>query len=80
MKTEYIELEINGIEVGAKVEYEFHKASRGLREGGLQIEPDEAAHVEIYSLYVALDDNEFHEIDLPEAVLNGIAEEIMEAL
>lgn len=39
-------------EIEVTVEYDYHKASRGARERGtgLQLEPDEPASIEIYSV------------------------------
>ena len=76
----FTELEINGYEVGCKIEYTYHKARKGAREGGLQLEPDEQASVEVYSVYIALEDNKFHEIELPDVITDDLANKILEEL
>lgn len=80
LDTTFTEIEINGYGVGAKVEYTHHKARRGAREGGLQLEPDEPASIEVYSVYIALDDAKFYEIELPEIIIDDLADKIMDGV
>jgi hypothetical protein len=41
-----------GSEVTVDIDYQFHRAVRGARErGGLQVEPDEPAHVEVNAVW-----------------------------
>jgi hypothetical protein len=41
-----------------EVDYEYHKAHRGAREGGLQLEPDEDSGVEIEGITTSCDIHE----------------------
>jgi hypothetical protein len=52
MSTFKTAIEQDEIEVPIVVRYQFHRALEGSRDGyrGLKLEPDEPAHIEIYSI------------------------------
>ena len=71
-------------EFWAEVDYISIPFSKGAREAyGMQIEPDEPAHIEIEAVRVCYDpDNQsgkYYPIDLPSVVLEDIMQEIEEA-
>lgn len=72
-------LEINGYQFDMRVVYKFYAGSEGRIDGGVPIEPNEAAKVEIERVAIEHGDNgNFFEIDLPQIVLDDIADKILQ--
>jgi len=69
-------LHIQGFEYEARADHTYIPANAGKMAFGEKMEPDEPAHVEIYSIEYL--DDEYKQIDLPEEVVREIAKEIKE--
>lgn len=73
-------LEINGYQFDMRVMYKFYAGSKGKRnEYGVPVEPDDPSSVEIERVAIEHGDNgNYFEIDLPQIVLDDIADKILE--
>ncbi|MGR3218937.1 MAG: hypothetical protein ACUZ8H_03845 [Candidatus Anammoxibacter sp.] len=69
-------MNINGYEFDAIIDYTFINKEIGAREGGLQLEPDHPAHIEIDCVYI-LDGKNWQIVEIPEQALEDDIEEIL---
>jgi len=77
MATYQSTVEIDGYEVAVKIEYTYHKSSKGSRDSyGVPMEPDEPALVEIGNMYIESNDA-FIGIELPAGLVEDFEEEIL---
>ncbi len=73
-------IEIAGLNLIIKADYEYRKAIAGRWRDGEKMEPDEQAYIDLGEVMINHSDDltpDFKPIDLPESVLELIAAEIL---
>ena len=70
-------LSIDGKEYNLDVDYISHPAEFGKRVGGLQMEPDYPAYIEITSIKIETEKDVWQDIILPDKVLDDIERELL---